>query len=413
VDDFGINTPKPVHYDLLNYLSSRFIKEGWSIKDMHRLIMTSSTYCQLSNGDGKKSLVDPYNRLYWRMNTSRLDFETLRDTILYLGGKLDTNMGGQSVNLVAANSGEYSTRRTVYGLVDRGRLPEVFTTFDFATPEMTTGRRFQTTVPKQALFLMNNSMVIEQVRNMIIRPEFTRIITEEDKIRALYRICFQREPSLLEIKIGIRYIEGAMKEDMSDVKKEYNWKYGYRVSDGRNKMLSNFFEFQKFDKDVYSSTNDFFKGFSITKNGGTLSQNQTLKSIRQWTSPRNGAFTVSGSAGTKGKPGDLVQLLIYKNGTIQNRIALNQTSEIPFNLILTLSVNDRLEFSVSHETNFNKDYTLAVKISEVKDVDSLTPVNWDSRADYKGPLKKSDRELNSWERYTHILILSNEMVFIN
>jgi hypothetical protein len=251
---------------------------------------------------------------------------------------------------VAANSGEYSTRRTVYGLVDRGRLPEVFTTFDFATPEMTTGRRFQTTVPKQALFLMNNSMVIEQVRNMIIRPEFTRIITEEDKIRALYRICFQREPSLLEIKIGIRYIEGAMKEDMSDVKKEYNWKYGYRVSDGRNKMLSNFFEFQKFDKDVYSSTNDFFKGFSITKNGGTLSQNQTLKSIRQWTSPRNGAFTVSGSAGTKGKPGDLVQLLIYKNGTIQNRIALNQTSEIPFNLILTLSVNDRLEFSVSHET---------------------------------------------------------------
>jgi len=414
VDDFGINTPKPVHYDLLNYLSGRFIREGWSIKDMHRLIMTSSTYCQLSNGDGKKSLIDPYNRLYWRMNVSRLDFETLRDTILFLGGKLDTTMGGQSVNLVAANGGEYSTRRTVYGLVDRGRLPEVFTTFDFATPEMTTGRRFQTTVPKQALFLMNNAMVIEQVRNMITRPEFIRIVTEEDKIRTLYRICFQRDPSPLEIKIGLRYIEGAMKEDMSDVKKEYNWKYGYRVVNDRTKVPSNFFEFQRFDKDVYSSTNDFFKGLSVTKTGGTLSQNPSLKSIRQWTSPRNGTFSISGSAGTsKSKPTDVLNLTIYKNGVSQNRISLNQSTEIPFNLTLSLSVNDKLEFAMSQETNFNKDYTLTVRISEIKDVDSLTPVNWDSRVDYRGPLKKSDRELNSWERYTHILILSNEMVFIN
>lgn len=411
VDDFGINTPQPIHYDLLNYLADRFIKSGWSVKDMHRLIMSSSTYRQVSNGDGKKSLVDPYNRLYWKMNNTRLDFETLRDTILFLGGKLDTNMGGQGVNLVAANGGEYSTRRTVYGLVDRGRLPEVFTTFDFATPEMTTGKRFQTTVPKQALFLMNNAMVIEQVRNMVTRPEFTRIITEEERIRTLYRICFQREPSDLEIKIGIRYIESAMKEDMSDVKKEYNWRYGYRVSDARSS--SSFFEFQKFDKEVYGSTNDFFKGVTVTRNGGTLSKNPSIKSVRQWISPRNGSFTVSGSVGAKGRVGESSQLLVYKNGVFQNKVSINPTTEVPFNFNVTLAVNDKLEFVMSNETNINKDYTLAVKVSEVKDADSLTPVTWDSKLDFKGPLKKSDRELNSWERYTHILILSNEMVFVN
>lgn len=410
-DDFGINTPKPVHYNLLNYLADRFIKSGWSVKDMHRLIMCSSTYRQVSNGDGKKSLVDPYNRLYWKMNTTRLDFETLRDTILFLGGKLDTNMGGQGVNLVTANGGEYSARRTVYGLVDRGRLPEVFTTFDFATPEMTTGKRFQTTVPKQALFLMNNAMVIEQVRNMVTRPEFVRIVTEEDKIRALYRICFQREPSDLEIKIGIRYIENAMKEDMSDVKKEYNWKYGYRVSDSRNS--SSFFEFPKFDKEIYSSTNDFFKGVTATKTGGTLSKNPSIKSVRQWVSPRNGTFSVSGTVGSKSRPGETVHLTVYKNGTVQNKVSVNSSTEIPFNLTADLNVNDKLEFVMSNDSNVNKDYTLSIKVSEVKDANSLTPVVWDSKIDFKGPIRRTDRELNSWERYTHILILSNEMVFVN
>ena len=413
VDDFGINTPKPVHYELLNYLAYTFIKNGWSVKDMHRLIMNSSTYRQLSNSDGRKSLIDPYNRLHWKMNTTRIGFETLRDTILFLGGKLDTNMGGQSVNLIASAGGEYSTRRTVYGLVDRGRLPEVFTTFDFATPEMTTGRRFQTTVPKQALFLMNNAMVIEQVRNMVSRPEFVRIITEEDKIRTLYRICFQREPSDLEIKIGIRYIEGAMKEDMSDVKKEYNWKYGYRVSNDKTKSTSNFFEFQSFNREVYSSTNEFFKGVVINRTGGSLSKNTNIKPSRQWISPRSGTFTVSGSVGVAGKPGDVTKLFVYKNGVIQTQVVLNKPAEVPFNLDLTINVNDKLEFVMANETNFNKDYTLVIKVSEIKDVNSITPVTWDSKLDFKGPLKKSDRELNSWERYTHILILSNEMVFVN
>ena len=180
----------------------------------------SSTYKQTVNSNAKKGMVDPYNKFYWRMNLSRLDFETLRDTILYMGGKLNLSMGGQSVNLVTLNNDTYSTRRTVYGLVDRGRLPEVFTTFDFATPEMTTGKRFQTTVPKQALFLMNNSMVVEQVRNMVTRSEFTRIVSEEEKVKSLYRICFQRDPSPLEIKVALAYMVDAMKEDMSDVKKE-------------------------------------------------------------------------------------------------------------------------------------------------------------------------------------------------
>lgn len=413
-DDFGIQTEKPVHYDLLNYLSTRFIEDGWSIKKINRLMLTSATYRQVSINDAKKSLKDPYNRFYWRMNTGRLDFETLRDTILYVGGKLDLKMGGQSVNLISLNNNsEYSHRRTVYGLIDRGRLPEFFTTFDFATPEMTTGRRFQTTVPKQALFLMNNAMVIEQVRSMITRPEFIRIISEEEKIRSLYRICFQREPNDLEIKIGLRYMEEAMKEDMTDVKKEYNWKYGYRVMSS-NKTMSPFFEFNKFEKDIYSSTNDYFKGFTITRSGGTLPPNSNLFLDRQWNSPRKGSFEIKGSFNYKFVKGQSdVILSIYKNSKPLKSLNITDGKEQSFELSLDLEVGDKLEFLTSNVSKTNKDFNLNIKINEVKDENSLTPISWSSVADFKSPISKNDKELNSWERYAHVLLMSNEMIFLN
>jgi len=413
-DDFGIQTEKPVLNDLLNYLSVRFMEEGWSIKKMTRLMLTSATYRQVSINDAKKSLKDPYNRFYWRMNTGRIDFETLRDTILYVGGKLDLKMGGQSVNLVSLNNNsEYSHRRTVYGLIDRGRLPEFFTTFDFATPEMTTGKRFQTTVPKQALFLMNNAMVIEQVRNMITRPEFIRIISEEEKIKTLYKICFQREPNPLEIKIGLRYMEDAMKEDMTDVKKEYNWKYGYRVTSA-NKTLSPFFEFNKFEKDIYSSTNDYFKGMTITRGGGTLPPNQNFFLDRQWNSPRKGSFEIKGTFSSKSIKGQSDTVLhVYKNSKPLKSFNVIDGKEISIELTIDLEVGDKLDFLTSNISKTNKDFTLNIKINELKDENSLTPITWNSNTDFKAPISKNDKELNSWERYAHVLMMSNEMIFIN
>jgi len=413
-DDFGIQTEKPIHYDLLNYLSARFIEDGWSIKKITRLMLTSATYRQVSTNDGKKYSKDPYNRLYWKMNTGRLDFETLRDTILHVGGKLDLKMGGQSVNLISLNNNnEYSHRRTVYGFIDRSRLPEFFTTFDFATPEMTTGKRFQTTVPKQALFLMNNAMVIEQVRHMITRPEFIRIINEEEKIRSLYKICFQREPSDLEIKIGLRYIENAMAEDMTDVKKEYNWKYGYR-SLTVNNTLSPLFEFNKFEKDTYSSTNGYFKGLTITRNGGTHPPNINLYLNRQWISPRKGTFEIKGTFNYIGIKGNSeVILSVYKNLKLLKSLSGVDAKGQSFEFSLNLEVGDKIDFITYNASKTNKNFNLNIEINEIKDENSLTPISWNSAVDFKSPISKSDKELNSWERYAHVLLMSNEMIFIN
>jgi hypothetical protein len=133
-DDFGVRSEPPSHPELLDYLASRFVAEEWSMKQMHRRLMLSPP----TNRAAKRMRVMPNrsgNKYYWQMNRRRLDFEALRDTILYIGGRLDLAMGGPGVRLDAE---PYPTRRTVYAFVDRSRLPSMFQSFDFANPDLTT-----------------------------------------------------------------------------------------------------------------------------------------------------------------------------------------------------------------------------------------------------------------------------------
>lgn len=216
-DDFGVQTESPEHLLLMDYLSNYLIKNNWSLKSLHRLILHSSTYKQSCDNDPKKSLIDPSNKYIWKMNLHRLSFEELRDTYLSISGQLNFKMGGPSEELFPRSrdtNSTYSTRRTVYGIIDRNRLNETMITFDFATPEMTTGKRYKTTVPKQALFLMNNSFIINQSKSIINRKEIKESFDTENKIIKLYNLIFQRQPTSIEISIGINYInENSNHED--------------------------------------------------------------------------------------------------------------------------------------------------------------------------------------------------------
>ena len=114
--------------------------------------------------------LDPENRLLWRFNRRRLDLEAMHDTLLLVSGRLDLTMQGRPVDVV---NDPKTTRRTVYGLVDRQSVPAVFRAFDFASPDLSTERRSRTTVPQQALFCMNSPLVIEQARALAARPEIS------------------------------------------------------------------------------------------------------------------------------------------------------------------------------------------------------------------------------------------------
>jgi hypothetical protein len=193
----------PSHPELLDYLASRFVEEGWSVKKMHRLIMLSSVYQEDSASNPRYALVDPNNRLLWRANVRRLEFEALRDSLLAIGGSLDTNMYGRPIDL---ETEPYSTRRAIYGNIDRSDVPDELINFDFANPDLPSGRRHETTVPQQALFLMNSPLVIETAKKLVALPEFRSCQEDKDRIQFLYSRIWQRPPRPEELKLGLDFI---------------------------------------------------------------------------------------------------------------------------------------------------------------------------------------------------------------
>jgi hypothetical protein len=202
-DDFGTQSEPPSHPELLDSLATQFIDNGWSIKKMHKQIMLSSVYQQSSGNNPRYAQIDPFNRLLWRANIRRLEFEPLRDSLLAIGGTLDREQFGRPVNL---GREPYSTRRTVYGFVDRNNVAELLVNFDFANPDLTTGKRHETTVPQQALFFMNSPLVVEQAKKVVAREDFQALSDERSRILLLYELIYQRLPRTDEVKLGLEFI---------------------------------------------------------------------------------------------------------------------------------------------------------------------------------------------------------------
>jgi Protein of unknown function (DUF1553)/Protein of unknown function (DUF1549) len=201
--DFGTRGDAPTHPELLDWLASRFVEEGWSMKQLHRLIMLSATYQQTSDDRSDAGLADPDNRLVWRMNRQRLDFEAARDALLCVAGQLDKTIGGRPVEITKQ---PFPHRRSVYSYIDRQNLPGLFRTFDFASPDTTNPQRFQTTVPQQALFLMNSPFIIEQAKALVTAAQFQQEQAYEEQVQELYGRLFARRAEPAEVDAALRYV---------------------------------------------------------------------------------------------------------------------------------------------------------------------------------------------------------------
>ena len=202
-DDFGTMSAPPSHPELLDYLANRFIQHNWSIKAMHKEIMMSAVYQQVTETNETYAKADPENALLWHFPMRRLDFEALRDSLLYIANDLDLKVGGQPVNIL---SEPYSIRRSVYGYIDRRELPEMMNYFDFANPSMSTGKRHETTVPQQALFMMNSPLVVDVARKLLNRPEMSLAKTDDKRVHALYWMVYQRPPKPAEVELGLKFV---------------------------------------------------------------------------------------------------------------------------------------------------------------------------------------------------------------
>ncbi len=223
-DDLGTQSELPSHPELLDYLASYLMERNWSQKDLHRLIMNSRVYQITSNTSSTTKpyeLTDPENRLLWRANIRRLDFESMRDSLLVFAGKLDATVGGQPVNLTDE---PYSYRRSVYGYIDRGNLPELMQHFDFSAPDMPNSKRTTTIVPQQALFLMNSPMAVDVARSVIARKEVAEAPKALARVITIYEVLFQRQPKPAEIELAYQFFskDERTPAKMTDAQKKIN-----------------------------------------------------------------------------------------------------------------------------------------------------------------------------------------------
>src|SRR5215813_14137916 len=211
--NFGFNGERPIHPELLEYLADFFLRNGMSIKRLHREIMLSSVY-QLGDDYRKESYdKDSANRLYWRANRRRMDAEQIRDSLLAASGALDKKMGGPSESLTPQ-----STRRTLYGKVSRYKLDDFLQLFDFPSPNISAEQRYSTNVPLQRLFFMNSDFVQQQAE--LLAQRVLSETTVEARIQKAYRLVFGRSATPEEINLGADYLKTEPLKEYEERKKE-------------------------------------------------------------------------------------------------------------------------------------------------------------------------------------------------
>jgi hypothetical protein len=222
VDNFGNLGDRPTHPELLDRLASDFIDSGWSVKQAIRQVMLGRAYRMSSRHDEQSWSIDPANRLLWRAHRRRLAAESIRDGMLAISGQLDLTTAGSPVEglgtLVTDNDANQqqfqlkeSLHRSVYLPIIRGELPAILTLFDFADPDLVTGRRSVTNVPAQSLFLMNSPFVMEQAEKAAERilgntsgdPDL------ENQVTAAYELILSRPANDAEIQRAESFIRAA------------------------------------------------------------------------------------------------------------------------------------------------------------------------------------------------------------
>ena len=414
--DFGLRSDPPSHPELLDYLAATFIKEGWSVKKLHRQLMLSSAYQQSSDDKAQAIKADPGNQFYWRQNRRRLDFESMRDTLLDLSGKLDRNGGGQPVDITTE---PFTTKRTVYGFVERQNLPGLFRTFDFASPDTSSSQRFSTTVPQQALFLMNSPFVVDKARGVVEREDFKKQSSEEAQIRYLYGLLYQRSPEPDEVRWGKEFL----KQPASEVPAETPvWQYGYGAFEPESGKLRSFTPLPHFNNYSWQGGKELpdptIGWVLLNSEGGHPGKNPGFAAVRRWTAPRAGTLNLKGELTHPSEQGDGVRASVILNG--QRRLGEWTAHHSSTNASIEkirVKEGDTIDFVTDCRGDEGFDsfqwiprlkYTGA---SDTKDPNQRS--RWQAKEDFSGPTPPKQKGLSALEKYAQVLLLSNETFFVD
>lgn len=411
--DFGLRSDPPTNPELLDYLAAQFMADGWSLKKLHRRIMLSSTYQQSSADHPANAKIDPANDLLWRTNRRRLDFEAMRDTLLAVSAKLDTTMGGHAVDITTE---PYPLRRTVYAMIERQNLPGIFRTFDFASPDTTSPQRFYTTVPQQALFLMNSPFVIQQAQSFLARTEIKAATTDEQRIERLYRAAFQRAPEPDELAFAKEFL-AARPSITNEPDETPAWQYGYGEFDEQTSRVKRFRALPHFTGDAWQGGGklpDARLGWvMLTATGGHVGNDLRHSAIRRWTAPHDGSIRISGQLKHETDKGDGVHGRLASSAlgtlgewTVHNSKATTNVERVE------VKRGDTIDFITDLRSEVSFDSFLWAPRIRYLDIAGGADGQWNAKTDFAGP-KNERHPLTPWEKYAQVLLLSNELMFVD
>ena len=402
--DFGLRAETPSHPELLDWLALRFIENGWSVKAMHRMILSSAVYRQQSAGVPRAEK-DPENRMLASFPARRLDFEQLRDGMLAVTGDLDIAMTGPAGSLTdSANR-----RRTVYAFIDRQFLPGVLRTFDFANPDIHVAVRHETAVPQQALFFLNGTFSAERARSIVRRISDG---DSEARIQRLVSTIFQRAATSAEIAAAtafLRAAEAGFAPPSPPVKS--HWFYGTGEYDDATKHLKNFTALPHFTGDSWQGADQWPGGATgwaqLTAAGGHPGNSLQHACVRRWIAPADTVIDISGTLVHEPEPGDGVRAFVVSSRHGELKSARAHKSKVSLEVgSLEVKAGDTIDFIVDIGGTLNSDQFLWAPTIRANSG------AWDAKAEFGGP-RPAASFLAPWEQFAQVLLLSNEFAFLD
>ncbi len=404
--DFGRQGEKPTHPELLDYLAATFVENGWSIKKLHRMIVTSATYRQKSEVPKATLNADPDNRWLARFSRRRLDLEQTRDSLFLASGELDLKqVGGKSVDLWAK---PFARRRAVYGFIERQNLPGVFRTFDFASPDSTNARRFQTTVPQQALFLMNSPLTVNQAKVLTARPEIAQAKSPTEQVRQLYRRLLSRSPEPDELEAGLQFLASgpAIVAQPQPV-----WQYGYGRIDATTQRVQDYRPLEAFRENRYQASDklpDPALGYLLLNEvGGHPGNDDNHGIIRRWIAPETMTVSITGDLNHPDKNGNGVQARIVSSrlGLLGDWKAFNKIvkTEVP---LVMVQKGDVIDFVVTPNGSTSNDgFGWAPTLKKTG-----SGQLWSANAGFAAP---PEAPISRLALFAQALMLTNEFMFVD
>ncbi|MEQ1830796.1 MAG: DUF1553 domain-containing protein, partial [Pirellula sp.] len=445
--DFGLRAPTPSHPELLDWLASKLIECDWSTKAIQRIIVNSATYQQSSsrpssNAIGPKDIethesqsqsvhqfqqaqfqqaqfqnaqfqqamkIDPDNRLLWRFSPRRMRLEEVRDSMLAISGDLDLHPIGKSEEMFGAKDTNF--RRTVFGLVDRQFLSGTLRIFDFANPDLHIARRSETSIPQQALFLMNHPFVAARARSIVKQINASELpIGSADSVVKLFESILNRPPTVLEMEQATKFLDSNNDIEATTPSKEsMAWSYGYGEVDESTGRLKSFTNLTYFASNAWqggSAYPDKKLGWvQLTATGGHPGNDLQHASVRRWTAPYAMSISIRSIAKHEPTAGDGARFRI-----LHGRLCLLQSknlhaSQANCNIdMLEVEKGDTIDFVVDILQGLNSDqYLWAPEIQS-------TTSRWNATRDFVGPILPS---LTPLEQLAQALLLTNELIFVD